>query len=106
MEQGKTSMTGTEAGEPNSESDRQADAMKDQLRKDVALWSAARADTSDNGPRSAVPVTTQASSPPVARAQRQKAKPVEVVKPVETVKQPFKMSYDGTTDRDYIAHRI
>ena len=44
-----------------------------------------------------------AKQPAAPRASRAKPKPVEVV---AAVKQPFKMSYDGTTDRDYIAHRV
>jgi hypothetical protein len=93
--------------EPDIETDRQADAMKSQLRKDVASWNASRsAETPDQVARSTIPVARQPASPPAARATRQKAKPVEVAKPVVLEKKPFKMSYDGTTDRDYIAHRI
>jgi hypothetical protein len=87
--------------EPDLEADRQADAMKDQLRKDVASWSAGRA--SGDTPEQAVARPTKA---PAARPARQKTKVVEVAKPVLTEKKPFKMSYDGTTDRDYIAQRI
>jgi hypothetical protein len=86
-----------------AEIDRRADAMKDQLRKDVASWSAARSnETSDAISRTTAPAT----KPPAVRATRQKAKPVEPVSPALTVKKPFRMSYDGTTDRDYIAQRI
>ena len=94
----------TDAGETDvGETDRQADAMKDQLRKDVASWSAARAgETSDAIARTVAP----AAKPTAARAPRQKAKPAEPAAPVLTEKKPFRMSYDGTTDRDYIAQRI
>jgi hypothetical protein len=79
-----------------------ADAMKDQLRKDVASWSASRGgESSVKESRPPAP----AAKAPVARAARQKAAPVEAAKAPE-VKKPFKMSYDGTTDRDYIAQRI
>jgi len=92
--------------EPNAEADRQADAMKDQLRKDVASWSAARAgETSDIGARPSQPASRHAAAPAAPRAPRQKAKPV-VAEPEPTVKKPFRMSYDGTTDKDYIAQRI
>lgn len=92
--------------EPDVEADRQADAMKDQLRKDVASWNASRSgETPDLGGRPPAPVARQATTPAV-RAPRQKAKSVEPAKPVELVKKPFKMSYDGTTDKDYIAQRI
>jgi len=95
--------TSDDPGGPDSEADRQADAMKDQLRKDVASWSAARSgEGPDPGSRSAAPP----ARPTAARAPRQKAKPVEPARPVEVEKKPFKMSYDGTTDRDYIAHRV
>jgi hypothetical protein len=94
--------------EPDIEADRQADAMKDQLRKDVASWAAARSgDSQDLGVgRPAAPAARQAASPAVPRAPRQKAKVTEAAKPVEVKKQPFRMSYDGTTDKDYIAQRI
>lgn len=92
--------------QPDIEADRQADAMKDQLRKDVASWSAARSgDAPDSGPRSA-PAARPTTASATPRATRQRAKAVEPVKPVVVEKKPFKMSYDGTTDRDYIAHRI
>jgi hypothetical protein len=89
------------------EPDSNADAMKDQLRKDVASWSASRsAEASGIATQSSPSVARQSAAPPAARPARQKAKPVEVAKPVVLEKKPFKMSYDGTTDRDYIAHRI
>lgn len=93
--------------EPDIEADKQADAMKDQLRKDVASWTASRSgETPDIGARSAAPVAKQTASAPAARATRQKAKPVAAATPVVVEKKPFKMSYDGTTDKDYIAQRI
>lgn len=86
---------------PESETDRQADAMKDQLRKDVASWSAAR--SGDQHEQAAKQIPTPAVS---ARAPRKaKAVPAVVVAaPAE--KKPFKMSYDGMTDRDFMARRI
>jgi hypothetical protein len=96
-----------DTGEPDVEADRQADAMKDQLRKDVASWSAARSgDAPGLATRGAAPAVKQAASPPTVRTARQKAKPAEAAKSVSTEKKPFRMSYDGTTDRDYIAQRI
>ncbi len=75
------------------------DAMKEQLRKDVAAWSSARAnDTSAIG--------VEPVAKPAPRASRAKAKATAPVIAAPVTKQPFKMSYDGTTDRDYIAHRI
>jgi hypothetical protein len=93
--------------EPDVEADRQADAMKDQLRKDVASWSAARSgEAPDSTVRAAASAARQAASPATPRAPRQKAKAADAAKPVEVKKQPFRMSYDGTTDKDYIAQRI
>jgi hypothetical protein len=92
-----------EPGEMDPESDRREDAMKDQLRKDVASWSAARSGEAPG-------LATQAPAPPVrqqsAHAPRQKAKATKPVEAIATEKKPFRMSYDGTTDRDYIAQRI
>ena len=76
-----------------------ADAMNDQLRKDVASWSAER------GKDAAETLAAPAKPAPVKRASRAKVAVVETPA-VPAVKKPFKMSYDGTTDRDYIAHRI
>jgi hypothetical protein len=98
-------MNAADDTEPESESDRQADAMKDQLRKDVASWSKARSgsagETPDMANRSATPTT-----PAPARVVRKKAKPAPVTVTAPAEKKPFRMSYDGTTDRDYIAQRI
>ena len=99
--------TGDDQNEPDLEADRQADAMKDQLRKDVASWAASRAgEAPDNTVRAAASAARQTAAPSTPRATRQKAKAAEVAKPVEVKKQPFRMSYDGTTDKDYIAQRI
>jgi hypothetical protein len=90
-----------------TDADPQADAMKDQLRKDVASWAAARSGTAGETPDMANRSATHAAKqPPVARVTRQKAKPPQVTVAVPAEKKPFRMSYDGTTDRDYIAQRI
>ena len=76
-----------------------AAAMNDKLREDARAWSKARAQgNADPDARIAAP-----KQPAAPRASRAKPKAAE---PVVAVKQPFKMSYDGTTDRDYIAHRV
>ncbi|MGA3002968.1 MAG: hypothetical protein ABSE20_14725 [Acetobacteraceae bacterium] len=87
------------------DADRQADAMKDQLRKDVASWTASRSGETADLANAAVPVTRQQAAP-AARATRQKVRPAKSATPVVAEKKPFKMSYDGTTDKDYIAQRI
>jgi hypothetical protein len=92
------------AGEdqPGVDADRQNDAMKDQLRKDVASWAASRSGETADLAKAAVPATRQ----PAARVTRQKARPAEPAAPVVAEKKLFKMSYDGTTDKDYIAQRL
>jgi hypothetical protein len=93
--------------EPDQELDRADDAMKDQLRKDVASWSAARSgDTPGLPSRTVATVAEQPAAAPAVRATRQKPKPAESAKSVPAEKKPFRMSYDGTTDRDYIAQRM
>lgn len=92
-----------EPTEDEIETTRQADAMKEQLRKDVASWSAGRDDASSlRVPDAATP---PAARPASVRPSRAKAKAAEPAKP-PAVKAPFKMSYDGTTERDYIAHIV
>jgi hypothetical protein len=91
--------------QPDADADRQADAMKDQLRKDVASWAASRSGETADPAKSIAPAASQKAAP-TARATRQKAKPVEPATPGVVEKKPFKMSYDGTTDKDYIAERI
>lgn len=100
-----TSSPATGQDQPDVDADREADAMKDQLRKDVASWSAARSGETADLAKSAVSPPRQPAAP-APRATRQKARPVESATPVATEKKPFRMSYDGTTDKDYIAQRI
>lgn len=86
--------------------DRQAEAMKDQLRKDVAAWSADREGRSAH--------QTEATPPPVP-GQRpvlpaRKAKPtatpkVAAPKPAGP-KTPFTMSYGNVSQADYIEEVI
>jgi hypothetical protein len=100
-----TSSPETGQDQPDADADREADAMKDQLRKDVASWSASRSGETADLARAAVPTPRQPTAP-APRAARQKARPVEAATPVVAEKKPFRMSYDGTTDKDYIAQRI
>jgi len=85
--------------------DEQADAMKDQLRKDVASWSTAR---SEESALKVTEVSVQMAKPAAQLVKRVKrAKPtVPDVKPAATGKKPFSMSYDGVTEADYITYMI
>jgi hypothetical protein len=93
---------------PEEAPDRQVDAMKDQLRKDVASWSAARSGASvrqaDEFSVPAVQVARQPSALPAKRVRRTKPMTPEAKPSGE--KKPFSMSYDGVTQADYITYMI
>ena len=79
-----------------------ADAMKDQLRKDVASWREGRSDGSTRG-ATELSVAVARSIVPPTTARMKRAKPVAAeAKPASTEKKPFGMSYDGTSRADYI----
>jgi hypothetical protein len=82
--------------------DDSADAMKDQLRKDVASWREGRADGSTRDATELSVAVTRSIVPPTT-ARMKRAKPsVAEAKPASTEKKPFGMSYDGTSRADYI----
>lgn len=86
--------------------DSQSASLTDQLRKDVASWSAARSgrsarETAERG----VPVTRQPALPPVRRAPPSSPASPQV-KPASSGKKPFGMSYDGVTETDYITYML
>jgi hypothetical protein len=94
-------MSTAPADEPMQVDD-EADAMKDQLRKDVASWREGRSDGSTRGATElSVAVTRSIVPPTTARMKRAKPATPEV-KPTSTEKKPFGMSYDGTSRQDYI----
>jgi hypothetical protein len=86
--------------------DRQADAMKAQLREDVASWSKARNETSQQ--LVVEPTAPAARHPPLLSAAKPKKskRAASAVKPVPLGTQPFRMSYDGGTTADYIQYMI
>lgn len=81
----------------------EADAMKDQLRKDVASWREGRADGSSRD-ATELSVAVARSIVPPTTAKMKRAKPVAAeIKPAAGAeKKPFGMSYDGTSRADYI----
>jgi hypothetical protein len=94
-------MSTAPADEPTQVDD-EADAMKDQLRKDVASWREGRSDGSTRGATElSVAVTRSIVPPTTARMKRAKPATPEI-KPTSTEKKPFGMSYDGTSRQDYI----
>jgi hypothetical protein len=85
------------------EADRQADAMKAQLRKDVDSWSKARGEPSTA--LIAEADTSVARKPPASKPKKAatpKAAPTEVA----ISKKPFSMSYGGVTAAEYIQYMI
>ena len=100
--------TGNDEIDPDREAGKQADAMKDRLRKDVASWSAARSATHNRDAADAsVPVPAQPVTPRQApRVKRRKPVAPDAGKPADTVRKPFRMSYDGVTEADYISYII
>jgi hypothetical protein len=86
----------------SAHADDAADAMKDQLRKDVASWREGRSEGSARG-ATELSVAVARSIVPPTTARMKRAKPVaNDTKPAETGKKPFGMSYDGTSRSDYI----
>ena len=80
-----------------------ADALNEQLRKDVASWREGRADgTSRQATELSVAVTR--SIVPPTNAKMKRAKPPAAAQNTAAVagKKPFGMSYDGTSRADYI----
>ena len=86
-----------------TEADPQSDALKDQLRKDVASWREGRADgsTAREGELS-VAIAKPAPAPRVRRAKPAAAAPEAAT----AKKKPFGMSYDGSSNADYINYMI
>ena len=93
--------------EGQREADRQADAMKVQLRKDVDSWSKARSEPSTALVAEAdTAVARKPTSAPPASKARKAATPKPVPVEVATGKKPFSMSYGGVTAAEYIQYMI
>ena len=89
-----------------ADADRQADAMKDQLKKDVAMWSSARADGSARQ-QAELTVPAARQSPPAAAKRVTRTKPAApAANSAAAPKKPFGMSYDGVPQADYITYMI
>ncbi len=94
-------MSTSPADEP-MQADESADAMKDQLRKDVASWREGRADGNSREATELSVAVTRAIVPPT-NARMKRAKPAAPEVKTETEgKKPFGMSYDGTSRAEYI----
>jgi hypothetical protein len=109
MQQGIRSMSTEFSGQDDSaerEAEKQSDAMKTQLRKDVASWSEARGETSLRPADMAITSVAKPAPPqPVVRTK--KAKPAQpAIAPTQARTKPFSMSYDGGSMADYIQYMI
>jgi hypothetical protein len=96
----------SEGDNVEQDADRQADAMKAQLRKDVDSWSKARSEA--HPARSAepsVPVDRPAPPKPAPRAKKVDPTP-SAPKTANTVSKPFSMSYGGETTKAYMEYMI
>ena len=97
-------MSAASAGDENNDGSRHddADAMKDQLQKDVANWREGRSDSTARG-ATELSVAVARSTVPPTNAKMKRAKPAAATpKAPTTDKKPFGMSYDGTSRADYI----
>jgi len=89
------------------EADRQADAMKAQLRKDVDSWSKARSESSPGRiAEASPPVAGKPASQPAAKAKKASPRAPAAKQQVDTPSKPFSMSYDGGTTAEYIQYMI
>jgi hypothetical protein len=98
---------GHDQDHPEQQADKQASELKSQLRKEVAIWNAARDDVSARqAAELSVPVTPTPSQRPAKRAVR--SKPAVAPAPVaaNAAKKPFSMSFDGVTDAEHITYMI
>ena len=98
---------GDDQDDTQREADKQANGMKDQLRKEVAQWNAARDDTSGRQAADfSVPVTPLAAPRPAKRVPRAKPAAADAPKPANGSRKPFSMSFDGVTDAEHITYMI
>ena len=96
----------TQEEDADGKAERQADAMRAQLRKDVDTWSTARRESSPRQlAESVAPASRQPSLKPVGKAK--KSNPATpAVKPADSRSKPFSMSYDGGSTAEYIQYMI
>ncbi len=98
---------GDDQDDTERQADKQANVMKDQLRKEVAQWNAARDDTSTRQAADfSVPATPHPAPRPAKRASRAKTAAAPAPQPASTAGKPFSMSFDGVTDAEHITYMI
>jgi hypothetical protein len=91
---------------PDREDAREAKAMNDQLRKDVASWSATRPeDQARQAADFSAPAVKPPTPPTAPKAKRSKPAAPEAA-PAPARNKPFSMSYGGVTNAEHIANMI
>jgi hypothetical protein len=94
------------------EIERQAKAMRDELRKEAAAWSAAHSATTRSAAPHSMAAERLAAAPGAARPARSATPTVRQTppaasaagaKPVRKTNKPYRMSYDGVTTAEHIA---
>jgi hypothetical protein len=99
--------TGSTQDEPDRQADKQANVMKDQLRKEVAEWNAARNETSTRQEADFnVPVKPRPAPRPAKQESRSQPAAAPASKPAGAAKKPFSMSFGGVTDAEHITYII
>lgn len=99
-------VSSNDQNDADREADRHTNTMKEQLRKDVASWSAARSEGSTRQTEEFSMPAARQSAPRPARQTKQSAPATPAIKPAAVAKKPFSMSYDGTTTAEHITHMI
>lgn len=93
--------------EEQREANRQSDAMKAQLRKDVDSWSRARSEPSAERHAEESASAPRAPSLPIPVDGAKKTRtPRPAAKDSLSPKKPFSMSYDGVSSAEYIQYMI
>ncbi len=88
------------------DAERQATSMKDQLSKEVASWSKERSKQTDEtaiAPKR--PVVQQRTPRPTGEPKKASA-PSNAGKAASARSKPFSMSYDGTSQAEYIEYLL
>lgn len=85
-----------------TQADDAADALKDQLQKDVASWREGRSEGSARGAATLSVAVARSTVPPTIAQMKRTKQAAPEAKRVTTEKKPFGMSYDGTSRADYI----
>lgn len=83
-----------------------ADALKDQLRRDVASWREGRADGSSRQATELSVAVARTIVPPTTAKMKRATSAAAPRKAATAEKKPFGMSYDGTSRADYIKQMI